>query len=56
MNNFILFLNEFSSYLFTYLVFMIAIVVAALLGIKVRKIKNEKESGTETVAEEVKSI
>lgn len=43
MNNLILFLNSFLSYLLVFIVFAVLIVVAVLVGIKVRKSKNAKE-------------
>ena len=44
MTNLILFLNSFLSYLLVYAVFGVLIVVAVLVGIKVRKNKNAKEA------------
>lgn len=43
MTNFILFTNAFLSYLLVFLVFGILILVAVLVGIRVRKSKNNKE-------------
>lgn len=43
MNNLILFTNAFLSYLLVFLVFAVLIVVAVLVGIKVRKNKNKKD-------------
>lgn len=56
MNNLLLFLDSFAEYFVTFAVFGIAIVVASLLGIKVRKIKNEKEAVINTEADVEKSI
>ena len=44
MNNFILFVNSFLSYLLVYFVFAALIIIAVLVGIKVRKAKNDKEA------------
>ena len=44
MNNFILFANSFLSYLLVYFVFAALIIIAVLVGIKVRKAKNDKEA------------
>lgn len=44
MNNFILFANSFLSYLLVYFVFATLIIIAVLVGIKVRKAKNDKEA------------
>lgn len=56
MTNLTLFLNSFLSYFVMYAVFLVLIIVSVLMGIKVRKIKNEKEAVTEADVEEKKSI
>lgn len=43
MNNLILFINSFLSYLVTYAVFIVCAVGCALLGIALRKHQNKKE-------------
>lgn len=43
MDNLILFVNNFLEYLIVFIVFAVCIVVAVLVGIKVRKSKNSKE-------------
>ena len=43
MTKLILFVNAFLSYLLVFLVFAVLIVVAVLVGIKVRQSKNKKE-------------
>lgn len=53
MNNFVLFLNSFLSYLLLFGVFVVLAVVGALIGAKWRKSKNAKEA-LETAAEESK--
>ena len=50
MNNLILFLNSFLSYLLLFIVFAILIVIAILVGIKVRKSKNAKEEVEKSAA------
>lgn len=50
MNNLILFLNSFLSYLLVFIVFAVLIVVAVLVGIKVRKSKNQKEEVASSAA------
>lgn len=50
MNNLILFLNSFIHYLYLFLLFGILIVVAVLIGIKVRKSKNLKEEVAQSAA------
>lgn len=53
MNNLVLFLNGFLSYLLVYVVFAVGIVVAVIAGIKFRKSKNAKEAvATEDVVAE----
>lgn len=51
MNNLILFINSFLSYLLVFAVFAVAIVVACVLGVTLRRIKNNK---TGTVSVEAK--
>lgn len=50
MNNLILFINSFLQYLYLFLLFGILIVVAVLIGIKVRKSKNLKEEVAQSAA------
>ncbi len=50
MNNLILFINSFLSYLIMFLVFLILIIAAVFAGIKVRKNKNKKDEIAESAA------
>lgn len=50
MNNLILFVNSFLSYLIMFLVFLVLIVAAVFAGIKVRKNKNKKDEIAESAA------
>lgn len=44
MNNLLLFLDSFLEYFVTYVIFLVLIIAASLLGIMTRKIKNKKEN------------
>ncbi|MBQ8946792.1 MAG: hypothetical protein IJ058_08280 [Lachnospiraceae bacterium] len=45
MNNLILFLNSFLSYLLLFVICVAVIIIAVLLGIRLRKNKDARESG-----------
>lgn len=53
MENLILFLNGFLSYLLVFVIFLVAIIVAVFVGIALRKNKNSKAEGN-AVTEEAK--
>lgn len=52
MNNLILFINSFLSYLLVFGVFALAIIAACVLGVTLRKIKNNKVQAVSVDAEE----
>lgn len=47
MNNLILFVNAFASYLLLFLLIVVLVVVAFICGAKLRKAKDAKAEGTE---------
>lgn len=47
MSNLIAFLNMFLSYLLVFVIFMVCIVTAVIVGVKCRKSKNQKEAATQ---------
>jgi|GEM_PF-5631584 len=47
MENLILFLNSFVDYLSTYIVFIVAIIIAFVIGTNIRKKKNAAAQNTE---------
>lgn len=50
MNNLIAFLNAFLSYFLVYIISVTTVVIAVLLGIRLRKMKDAKEA-VKTIAE-----
>ena len=52
MNNFILFINSFLSYLLVFGVFVAVIIMSCVCGVTVRKIKNKNAETTSFEKEE----
>lgn len=55
MNNLILFLNSFLSYILLFLVIVVVAGIALFIGITMRKKSNAKEAGEAARAEETES-
>lgn len=47
MENLVLFINSFLSYLLVFIVAVAVIIVAILIGVKLRKNKNAKDANTD---------
>lgn len=52
MNNLILFINSFLSYLLVFAVFVAAIILSCVLGVTLRKMKNQKAKTVSIETEE----
>ena len=56
MNNLILFINAFLSYLLIFVLIIALVIVACIIGAKWRKVKDAKNAGSAAVDDQVETV